>query len=92
MTQLDLFTQLPNEAQNPRLRLCSVGSSVSYRQRFGLNNPPEGTVLKLKYLEGVNWFLCWVECPDNEDIIQGWFSTASKAREYASKNGWLVSS
>lgn len=92
MTQLNLFTELSNEAQSPRLRVCSVGGSVSYRQRFGLDNPPKGTVLKLKYMEGINWYLHWAECPDGEDIVQGWFSTASEARKYANKNSWLVSS
>lgn len=92
MTQLNLFSELSNAAQNPRLRVCSVGGSVSYRQRFGLDNPPEWTILKLKYLEGINWYLHWAECPDGEDIVQGWFGTASKARKYANKNSWLVSS
>ena len=91
MTQLSLFTEISNKAQSPRLRVCSVGSSVSYRQRFGKDNPPQGTVLKLKYLEGINWYLHWAECPDGEDIIQGWFGKASKARKYANKNGWLIS-
>lgn len=92
MIQLKLFDNLPKQAPKPRLRVCNVGGSVSYRQRFGLDNPPKGTVLKLKYMEGINWYLNWVECPDGEDIIQGWFSTDSKARKYASENGWLVSS
>jgi hypothetical protein len=92
MTQLNLFTELSNEAQNPRLRGCSVGGSVSYRQRFGLDNPPKGTVLKLKYMQGLSWYLHWEECTDGEDIIQGWFGTASKARKYASENNWLVKS
>ncbi len=74
------------------LGLLGVGGSVSYRQRFGLDNPPKGTVLKLKYMEGINWYLHWVECPDGEDIVQGWFGTASEARKYANENGWLVSS
>ncbi|MDX1902552.1 MAG: hypothetical protein SFU27_00215 [Thermonemataceae bacterium] len=92
MTQLNLFTELSNEAQNPSLRVCSVGGNVSYRQRFGLDNPPKGTLLKLKYMEGLKWYLHWESCQDGEDIVQGWFSTASKARKYANENGWLVSS
>jgi len=90
MTQLTLFDDLSMQAPNPRLRVCNVGGSVSYRQRFGLDNPPKGTVLKLKYMEGISWYLHWVECSDGEDIVQGWFSTASKARKYANENGWLV--
>lgn len=92
MKQLDLFTELSNDVQCPRLQVCSVGNSVSYRQRFGLDNPPKGAVLKIKYMEGLNWYLHWAECPDAEDIVQGWFGTASKARNYANKNSWLVSS
>ena len=92
MTQLKLFDNPSKQAPNPRLRVCNVAGSVSYRQRFGLDNPPKGTVLNLKYMEGLSWYLHWVKCPDGEDIVQGWFGTASKARKYANENGWLVSS
>jgi hypothetical protein len=71
--------------------LANVGGSVSYRQRFGLDNPPKDTVLNLKYMEGLKWYLCWAECPDCQNIVQGWFGTASEARKYANENGWLVS-
>jgi hypothetical protein len=81
-----------NEVQNPASCQGAVSGSVSYRQRFGLDNPPKGTVLKLKYMEGINWYLHWVECLDGEDIVQGWFGTAYEARKYANENGWLVSS
>lgn len=90
MTQLNLFDNLSNEAPNPRLRVCSVGGSVSYRQRFGLHNPPKGTGLKLKYMAGLKWYLYWEDCPDEEDIVQGWFGTAAKAKKYAQENGWLA--
>jgi len=90
MTQLNLFTNLSNESLNPSLRVCNVGGSVSYRQRFGLDNPPKGTILRLKYMAGLKWYLHWEDCPDGEDIVQGWFGTAKKAKTYAQENGWLV--
>jgi hypothetical protein len=89
--QLNLFEPF-TEVQNTACFLGDVGGSVSYRQRLGLNNPPKGTVLKLKYMEGLRWYLHWEECTDGEDIVQGWFGTASKARKYANENSWLVSS
>ena len=63
----------------------------SYREYFGLLNPPEGTVLRLKYMKGVKWYLLWEDCPeDGEDIVEGWFGTADKAKSYAKKNNWKV--
>lgn len=92
MTQLNLFDNLSNDAINPRLKGCSVGGSVSYRQQFGLDKPPKGTILSLKYMEGLKWYLHWENCQDGEDIVQARFNTSAKARKYASENGWLVSS
>jgi hypothetical protein len=89
--QLSLFEPI-NEAQPPACFLGAVCGSVSYRQQLGLDNPPKKTLLKLKYMEGVRWYLHWEDCQDGEDIVQGWFGTSSKARKYANENGWLVSS
>lgn len=62
----------------------------SYRQSFGLPNPPKGTDLILKFSEGINWYLYWKDCPDDENIVAGWFKSASAARKYADENGWKI--
>lgn len=68
-----------------------VVGSASYRQSFGLDNPPKGELLKLKYAEGIRYYLLWIQCPDNENIIEGWFPTKSSALKYAKDNDWVVS-
>ena len=82
---LDNITSPQHDAKLP------VVGSASYRQSFGLDNPPKGTALKLKYAEGVRYYLLWINCPDNENIIEGWFPTKSSALKYAKDNGWVVS-
>ena len=72
------------------MKISDKPKTISYRQSFGLNNPPKGTNLKLEFMEGLKWYLFWPNCTDEEDIIEGWFATAAKARQYAFKNGWLV--
>ena len=44
---------------------------------FGFKNPPKSEKLKLKYAEGVNYYLLWVGCSDMENIIEAWFPTKS---------------
>lgn len=63
----------------------------TYRECFGFENPPKGEKLKLKYAEGVNYYLLWVGCPDMENIIEAWFPSKSAALKYAKDNGWEVS-
>ena len=62
----------------------------TYRECFGLKNPPKSEKLRLKYAEGVNYYLLWVGCPDGENIIEGWFPTKQSALKYAKHNGWEV--
>ena len=45
----------------------------TYRECFGFKNPPKSEKLKLKYAEGVNYYLLWVGCSDMENIIEAWF-------------------
>lgn len=65
-------------------------NKTSYRQSFGLENPPKGEKLKLKFADGVNYYLLWLNCPDGENIIEGWFPTKTSALKYANDKGWEV--
>lgn len=84
MTQLNLF----DDGSQP---VVCHKSETSYRQMFGLDNPPAGTRLKLKYMDGIDWYLLWEDCPDDENIVQGWFKSKGKAQLYAKENGWPLS-
>lgn len=63
---------------------------MSYRNCFGLENPAKGEKLHLKYLEGICYYLVWVNCPDEQNIIEGWFTTKSAATNYVKENGWIL--
>jgi len=60
----------------------------TYRSKFGLPDPPEGTFLKLKFMEGIKYYLLWEDCPDNENIVAGWFTSKAKALEFSREKGW----
>lgn len=68
----------------------SSTSIGTYRQSFDLDNPAPGTKVQIKYLEGLKWYILWVECPDGENIIQGWISTKAKAVALAKDYDWII--
>lgn len=64
--------------------------SITYREQMGYSNPPAGTELKIEHLPGVEWYLLWPSCPDQENIVAGWFGSKSKALAFANKHGWVI--
>jgi len=63
----------------------------TFRNFHGFENPPAGTMLKLEYIGSfVKWSLIWENCPDLENLIQGWMESKQKATQYAIQNGWTV--
>jgi len=59
----------------------------SYRQSFGLDNPPSGTLVKIEYMSGAGYYILWVDCPDGENIVELDFASKGKATDWAlSKN------
>lgn len=62
----------------------------TYREEFGLQNPPPGTQLEISFMEGIQFYLIWNECPDDENIIQGWFPSRGKAESYAKEKGYQI--
>ena len=82
--------------KNSKLAHQSISSSISklseklsYRQSFGLENPPPGTKVSINFLEGCNYSIIWDDCPDGENIIEGWFKKKQQAIDYVIKNGWI---
>jgi hypothetical protein len=61
----------------------------SYREKFGLKNPPPGSSVCIKFMDGLKFYILWVDCLDLENVIQFNFSTKSKALEYINKNNWI---
>ncbi len=46
-----------------------MAKDKSYREMFGLELPPEGTKVKIKWMAGVNYYILWPDCPDKENIL-----------------------
>jgi hypothetical protein len=67
-----------------------LGVRPSYRERFGLENPPAGSLVKITFMEGCRYSIVWVNCPDLENIVESNFTTKNKALEYANSFGWCV--
>lgn len=63
-------------------------NGMTYRQCFGCVNPPAGTLLSLDFADGIGFFIMWDDCPDGENIIEGWFKTREDAEEYIKSHGW----
>jgi len=59
----------------------------SYRESFGLDLPPAGTYVQVKFMAGVNYYINWVLCPDLEPILYGW-TTKDKAHNIVKQHNW----
>lgn len=64
-------------------------NNMTYRECFGFENPPKGTKLDIDHAEGIGFFIVWNDCPDNENIIEGWFSKRTEASNYLKAHGWV---
>jgi hypothetical protein len=65
-------------------------NNLTYRECFGFENPPTGTKLNINHHEGIGFYIVWNECPDNENIIEGWFKTRNQAEAYLTSHGWVL--
>lgn len=65
-------------------------NGMKYRECFGFENPPKGTKLNIGHSEGIGFFITWNDCPDNENIIEGWFSKRNEAANYIKAHGWFL--
>lgn len=62
----------------------------SYRESFHLPLPGEGTKVQIKFMEGLNFYIHWPQCPDREDILYGWINKKSEAEEICHKHQWQI--
>ena len=65
-------------------------NTITYREKFGLENPSEGTTVKISYMEGCRHMITWPDCPDKENIIAMGFSTIKKAIDVCVEKGWKL--
>jgi len=61
----------------------------SYRESFGLPDPPEGTMVTMKRL-GTTWDICWPDCPDKEDILAINIVRKQDAIDYINAKKWVL--
>ena len=64
-------------------------ANKSYREKFGLKNPPPGSNVCVKFMDGLKFYILWGDCPDLENVIQYNFTNKSKALDYINKNNWI---
>lgn len=64
-------------------------NNMTYRECFGFENPSHGTKLNINYSEGIGFFIVWNDCPDGENIIEGWFTKRTEAVKYIKDHGWI---
>jgi hypothetical protein len=64
-------------------------NEMTYRECFGFENPPIGTKISIEHSEGIGFFIVWNDCPDYENIIEGWFSKRNEAVNYVKARGWV---
>ncbi len=62
----------------------------SYRESFGLELPPTGTVVEIDYMDGSQYSIIWPDCPDGESILYMWLKSKIHARSLCEKHGWIV--
>ena len=62
----------------------------SYREKFGLSLPSAGTHVKVKFMAGVNHYIVWVDCPDDENILFGWLKSKAEALKIVETKGWVL--
>ena len=62
----------------------------SYREKFGKSLPPAGTHVQIKYLEGVQFYIVWILCPDGEDILYRSLKSKASAIEIANNHNWII--
>lgn len=67
-----------------------IRGGKTYRESCGLENPPKGTKLKIRKMSALGYCLIWPDCPDMENIVDGWFRVRRNAKAFAKENGWIV--
>ena len=82
MHKLARFIDKAHLIRNRRL------NNMTYRECFGFENPEPGTKLDIDYSDGFGFFIIWKDCPDDENIIEGWFKKRHQAVSYIKAHGW----
>lgn len=63
-------------------------ATINYRTRFGLQDPEPNTHVSVEFMPGLDWFLVWANCPDNENILATGFSSKASAEAYVHCKDW----
>lgn len=59
---------------------------ITYRNKLGFSNPPDNTIVEIKFMEGLKFYILIDNCIDNENILEAYFPTYKKALEYLVNN------
>ena len=61
-----------------------------YIEKMGHAIPPAGNHVKIKYMEGCQFLIVWLNCPDLENVIELHIPSRLKAIELANEHGWII--
>jgi hypothetical protein len=65
-------------------------ATMNYRTRFGLQDPEPNKHVRIAFMQGLDWYLVWENCPDNENILATGFSSKESAEAYALCKDWCL--
>lgn len=46
--------------------------------------------VRIKYMEGLKYYILWVNCPHKDNVIKGHFLSKKKAEQYCIDNGYEI--
>jgi hypothetical protein len=50
----------------------------------------EFKLVKIKYMEGLKYYILWVNCPHKDNIIKAYFKSKKEALEYVTNNNYKI--
>jgi hypothetical protein len=62
----------------------------SYRVMHGYSLPPVGAKVKIEYMAGLNWYMIWIDCPDEENLIFGWITQKKEVQRIARELNYII--
>lgn len=63
---------------------------TNVRKKLGLNTPGANTIVTIQFMEGLNYYIKWISCPDRENILYAWIKSRSKAHNLVKENNWKL--
>lgn len=63
---------------------------MSYRESFNLKPAPSGSKVYIEHDAGIDFYVVWIDCPDKENILEGWLKKKQDAINYCKQNNYKI--